>query len=328
MKCREFKKILEEYTEGKALNENALEHMRECPACAREFSVINKMKAAFREKEKVNIPLDFNDAVWLRLKEQPPVTWQRAVKSILQRPLVPQAAAAVLAVILILVFGVRFSTNTQGQKVAQANKPQTLAAQKKMPVLQAAAQPKKQEAAAKEKQMVAENKQAQAKKQEAEGNKTTQAKEAAVTQNEGGQAVPHISLALAGKQVNTGAAQQRSGAAVESGNSVSAAEVQKTPTEEEMKEDLQIKNNVINPEKGESVTVQYKVAQPSEILIKVYDRRGEPIKTIESGFRETGIYEDSWNGYDDTGAQVSAGIYVIYIKTGLVETKRKVCIVK
>jgi hypothetical protein len=329
MKCSEVKKILEEYAEGKALKDkNALRHMRECPACAREYDVIKKMKAVFRKKEKVNIPSDFNDTVWARLKEQPPMTWRRALKPVFQRPFVPQLAAAAIAVVLILVFGIRFGTNTQGQKLAQANKPEQAAAQKKIPVLQAAVQPQEKEAAVKGQQIIVAGKQAETKKQETAENKTTQLKQDAVAQYDAGQPAPRMAMAAAGKQVLVSAAQQTTLTSDENGKTTSPADIQKIPTPEETNTNLQIKNNVINPEKGESVTIQYTVTQPSEILIKVYDRRGETIKTIESGFKQSGIYVDSWNGEDDTGAQVGAGIYIVYIKTGLVQAKRKVCIVR
>jgi len=329
MECKELKKVLEQYMESGRINEDALKHIDACKDCAREYNIIKEMKEAFAVKESVKIPQDFNETVWKKLDEGQAFSWQRAFKSVFSGPAVPAMATAVTA-ILVIAFVLKFSTVNNIQKIAQITKPVTIKAENKTAVLQKKVQQKKQEIIAAVKKAINQGNHAQAKNQETAQNKAPQQNQAPLPQDMQPQQIaqlPAVAQAQA-KEIGMSSVRQTSQPAQNTKN-INEAEAKDTPTAETSKESLLIKNNVIDPVKGESVTIQYNVTQPANILIKVYDRLGENIKTIESSYnKQPGLYSDYWNGDDDTGAQVSSGIYIIYIKTGLVETKTKVCIIK
>jgi len=95
-----------------------------------------------------------------------------------------------------------------------------------------------------------------------------------------------------------------------------------------MEEDMVIMNNVIKPLQNSPIIIKYKVEETSEALIVVYSRIGEPVKTVYKGTLGRGVYEAKWYGEDKNNTIVDDGIYIIYVKTGLVEKKIKAIVVK
>jgi hypothetical protein len=61
------------------------------------------------------------------------------------------------------------------------------------------------------------------------------------------------------------------------------------------------------------------------VEIYVYNIRGQRIRTLVNGYHTAGEYQITWNGTDDTGKQVSSGVYFYRMITGdFVETRRMV----
>ena len=86
--------------------------------------------------------------------------------------------------------------------------------------------------------------------------------------------------------------------------------------------------SIFNPLKGGAAGISYQVKVDALVKIIVYNRNGKLIKTLVSSQKEAGIYTASWNGTFTDGKTVSAGIYVIYVSIGGVETKLKVAVKK
>ena len=77
----------------------------------------------------------------------------------------------------------------------------------------------------------------------------------------------------------------------------------------------QLNKNSINPLKGESVNLDYTVKEDCDVLIAIYNIRGERVKTVFSGRRAAGAYSDAWNGTVDSSA-VGSGVYLVYFQIG------------
>tara|TARA_B100000315_G_scaffold260929_1_gene327605 strand:- start:18917 stop:20272 length:1356 start_codon:yes stop_codon:yes gene_type:complete len=68
--------------------------------------------------------------------------------------------------------------------------------------------------------------------------------------------------------------------------------------------------NPFNP----TMNMEYSIKTKSQIKIVVYNIIGKQIKELKSGIKELGLYNITWNGFDDFGKGVSAGIYIIRLE--------------
>lgn len=64
--------------------------------------------------------------------------------------------------------------------------------------------------------------------------------------------------------------------------------------------------NPFNP----TTRIRFDMARSGEVKLQVFNILGQKIATLESGYRETGVYHSEWNGRDDQGIQVASGVYI------------------
>jgi hypothetical protein len=69
-------------------------------------------------------------------------------------------------------------------------------------------------------------------------------------------------------------------------------------------------------------------ANQVSVNLQIYDISGRLVRTLLQGSREPGRHEVIWNGKDNRGAQVGAGIYFIRIRAGEWVHTRKVALIK
>src|ERR1035437_507316 len=98
--------------------------------------------------------------------------------------------------------------------------------------------------------------------------------------------------------------------------------------EEVLSGPVEIRNNVFNPAQGGKMTLKYQVKTESPVIVQVYNKKGESIKSIFKGRRQPGIYEVSWDGTNDSGSMIAADMYIVYIKTDMIERRIKAAVVK
>ncbi|MFC2060938.1 hypothetical protein ACFLUV_00330 [Elusimicrobiota bacterium] len=92
-----------------------------------------------------------------------------------------------------------------------------------------------------------------------------------------------------------------------------------------------IGNNKFNPRDGDECRIMYDISHDQEITIKVYNLRGQLVKTIiENEMKDEGAHgEDTWDGLDSRDYDVPSGIYYIVIESNADWKKvKKVAIVK
>lgn len=82
--------------------------------------------------------------------------------------------------------------------------------------------------------------------------------------------------------------------------------------------------NPFNP----STTIKYDLPLSSEVTIKIYNARGQEIKTISQGNQQEGTYSIVWDGKNNQGQQMSSGVYYYRIITEEFTDVKKMLLVK
>ncbi len=75
-------------------------------------------------------------------------------------------------------------------------------------------------------------------------------------------------------------------------------------------------------------TISYNLSKASDITMKVYNLKGEAIRTLVSAHKSSGNHTTTWDGTNDNGKPVSTGIYYIRMLSGNANVTRKVTLIK
>ncbi len=79
--------------------------------------------------------------------------------------------------------------------------------------------------------------------------------------------------------------------------------------------------NPFNP----TTTIRYILPKASRVTLKIYNLRGELVKTLVDGYQSAQNHQVTWNGDNEAGEKVAAGIYLYRLKTeNYQQTKRLV----
>ena len=95
--------------------------------------------------------------------------------------------------------------------------------------------------------------------------------------------------------------------------------------------EFKLKQNYPNPF-NPSTAIQYNVADEGMVSLKVYDITGRLVKTlVDNQFKTPGNaagYTVTWNGLDDRGQKVSAGLYIYRLQSGTMSMTNKMILLK
>ncbi len=69
--------------------------------------------------------------------------------------------------------------------------------------------------------------------------------------------------------------------------------------------------NPFNPE----TTIKYQLTNGSEVKLLIYSLLGEQITTLVNEVQPAGIFSVQWNGKDDAGIEMAAGVYISSLQT-------------
>ena len=64
-----------------------------------------------------------------------------------------------------------------------------------------------------------------------------------------------------------------------------------------------------------TTTIGYQLDKQSDVLVTVYDILGREVKRFALGAQQAGVYDVRWNGRNDLGRRVAAGIYLYRLET-------------
>jgi hypothetical protein len=67
---------------------------------------------------------------------------------------------------------------------------------------------------------------------------------------------------------------------------------------------------------GSSTTLEFGLAERGEVELAVFGIDGRRVRTLARGVQEPGIHRITWDGRDDAGRQVAAGMYYARMVTG------------
>ncbi|HEC77696.1 MAG TPA: T9SS type A sorting domain-containing protein [candidate division WOR-3 bacterium] len=79
---------------------------------------------------------------------------------------------------------------------------------------------------------------------------------------------------------------------------------------------------------SKNTEITYVIPHQTEISIKIYDITGREVKTLFSGKSDSGYYQLNWNGIDDVGRIVAAGVYFIRFSAEKYRSCRKIVFVR
>lgn len=67
---------------------------------------------------------------------------------------------------------------------------------------------------------------------------------------------------------------------------------------------------------GRNASISYEVPRAGKAVIEVFDIAGRPVRTVVSGQKEPGRYSAIWDGRDDAGSRLAAGVYLYRYSLG------------
>jgi hypothetical protein len=67
---------------------------------------------------------------------------------------------------------------------------------------------------------------------------------------------------------------------------------------------------------NDNVKIGYELTRPAETSVSVYNIYGSEIKNLSYQFNSAGAYSVNWDGKNNAGSKMPAGIYFYTIKTG------------
>jgi hypothetical protein len=87
-------------------------------------------------------------------------------------------------------------------------------------------------------------------------------------------------------------------------------------------------NNVINPDRGDSVILHYVLTRSGRVTIQVSTLDGNLVRVLERSSKGAGEYSAAWDGRNNGGRAVARGMYFIRIVGPDIDEIRKVMVVK
>jgi hypothetical protein len=99
---------------------------------------------------------------------------------------------------------------------------------------------------------------------------------------------------------------------------------QQTPVIPKVTELKKIFPNPFNP----SATISYSLVDAAPVSIKIYNSRGQMVRSFEEGLQNAGSYNLIWNGEDNSGRSLPTGVYYIRMQAGQQSFNKKAVLMK
>ena len=89
---------------------------------------------------------------------------------------------------------------------------------------------------------------------------------------------------------------------------------------------LHVKGNYPNPFE-EKTNIEFEIEAAGEVLITIYDSKGNQIQTLERNDCQAGKNSLQWNGIDKAGNKASSGVYYYEVRYGKATQARKMIVI-
>ncbi len=77
-----------------------------------------------------------------------------------------------------------------------------------------------------------------------------------------------------------------------------------------------------------TTTIRYELPEPGAVVVTVYDLCGRRVRTLVSGRTAAGVHEVTWDGKNDSGADLAAGVYFCTVACGSRRATSRMVIVR
>ncbi|HAF78089.1 MAG TPA: hypothetical protein DCG42_12305, partial [Maribacter sp.] len=74
--------------------------------------------------------------------------------------------------------------------------------------------------------------------------------------------------------------------------------------------------------------IGYEIPKKGHVSVLIYDMLGNRVRTLANGIQEASNASIIWNGRDDGGELVSAGVYIYQIQSGTFSQTKKMVLLK
>ncbi|MCB5270451.1 MAG: T9SS type A sorting domain-containing protein [Candidatus Cloacimonetes bacterium] len=99
---------------------------------------------------------------------------------------------------------------------------------------------------------------------------------------------------------------------------------QQTPVIPKVTELKKVFPNPFNP----SATISYALVDAAPVSIRIYNSRGQLVRSFEEGLQNAGNYNLAWNGDDNSGRSLATGVYYIRMQAGNQSFNKKAVLMK
>ncbi|KKL69890.1 hypothetical protein LCGC14_2110410, partial [marine sediment metagenome] len=89
-----------------------------------------------------------------------------------------------------------------------------------------------------------------------------------------------------------------------------------------------IRNNIINPAKGDYTIITFNLKKSTKVKITVYDLAGNPVKVLYNRTATAGMNHVKWYGKNKRGRKVVLGVYYVVTMIGKDRHVKKVLVVR
>lgn len=87
--------------------------------------------------------------------------------------------------------------------------------------------------------------------------------------------------------------------------------------------------NVFRPGQGRPLAISFKALEPGRVTVKVFNTAGERVRTpFDADVAEGLWFQAQWNGENDLGERVAAGVYIVSVRGAGIRSLRKVVLLK
>jgi len=79
---------------------------------------------------------------------------------------------------------------------------------------------------------------------------------------------------------------------------------------------------------GNQTTINYQISKSGMVSLKIYNAAGQLVKTLANATQPAGHYAVNWDGRDESGKNVSNGVYIYRLQAGDISQIRKMIVLR
>ncbi len=83
-----------------------------------------------------------------------------------------------------------------------------------------------------------------------------------------------------------------------------------------------------SPARSGTTTIRYQLPKTTQVVLKIYNTFGQEVRTLVNARQPAGVNAVVWDGRDQSGKEVSSGIYIYRLQTGESVQSRKLSFVR